>query len=208
MSQSKQDRAIQTRAAILHAAAAVFDEYGYSGASVNKILARAGVTQGAMYFHFASKEAVARAVMNAQGDDLELPVGSEGLQRLIDTTMYLSVQLQRNVLLRAGVRLAVEQGEFGVRDDTAYQLWARQFAEHLYSARIRGELLPDVDEAELAKFLVGAYSGTQLFSQIATGRVDLPQRIQMMWRFLLPGIATPQIRERLKVRPWRDPIAA
>jgi AcrR family transcriptional regulator len=206
MSRPKQERAIQTRAAILHAAAAVFDEYGYSGAAINKILARAGVTPGAMYFHFASKMDMARAVMNAQGDDLELPVGNEGIQRLIDTTMYLAVQLQRNSLLRAGVRLAVEQGEFGVRDDTAYQRWAELFAEHLHSARARGELLPEVDIPELANFLVGAYSGTQLLSQISTGRVDLPQRIKVLWRYLLPGIATPEVRARLRVRPWRDPV--
>jgi AcrR family transcriptional regulator len=202
MRQPKQERAALTRATILHAAAEVFDEFGYSGASINKILSRAGVTPGAMYFHFASKEEMARAVMNAQGDDLHLPTGS-GLQQLIDTTMYLSAQLQHNVLLRAGVRLAVEQGEFGVQDDTAYQQWADQFAEQLYTAREQGELLPEVHVPELARFLVGVYSGTQLFSQISTGRKDLPERIEVMWRYLLPGIATAEARQRLRVRPWR-----
>jgi AcrR family transcriptional regulator len=49
---AKQERAVQTRESLLRAAAEVFDEYGYSGASINRILKRAGLTAGALYFHF------------------------------------------------------------------------------------------------------------------------------------------------------------
>ncbi|MEV7026600.1 ScbR family autoregulator-binding transcription factor, partial [Kitasatospora sp. NPDC093558] len=193
----KQERAIRTKAVILRAAAEVFDEFGFSGASISKIMKRAGVTPGGMYFHFKSKEALAVEVMMAQADDLDLPRGEDGLQQLIDTTFDIAFELQTNTLLRAGVRLAVEQGEFGVQDDRAYQAWADHFAQQLRAARASGDLLPDVDEEEFARILVGAYSGTQLFSQIASGRADLPDRIESLWRFLLPGIATPEARARL-----------
>lgn len=103
-------RAVQTRAAILRAAAEVFDEFGFSGASISKIMKRADVTQGGMYFHFGSKEELAYAVMVGQGDGLEFPEGEDGLQHLVDITLYLAEQLQHNPVLRAGVRLAVEQG--------------------------------------------------------------------------------------------------
>ncbi|QKW21208.1 TetR/AcrR family transcriptional regulator [Kitasatospora sp. NA04385] len=203
MHKPKQERAIQTRAAILRAAAEVFDECGYTGASISKIIARAGLTQGAVYFHFASKEEMARAVMLEQANNLRFPDGVPGLQHLVDLTMFLAVQLQEDSLLRAGVRLAVEQGEiFGNRDDTAYRDWVERFAADLYAATGRSELLPDVVVPDLAQFLVGAYSGTQLFSNISTGRADLPQRLVVMWRYLLPGIATPEARARMVVRPW------
>ncbi len=42
-----QERAVKTREAILQAAAELIDEYGFSEASVNKIIKRAGVTPGA-----------------------------------------------------------------------------------------------------------------------------------------------------------------
>ncbi|WP_327069964.1 TetR/AcrR family transcriptional regulator [Kitasatospora sp. NBC_01250] len=197
MAEPKQERAVRTRAQIIEAAAEVFDESGFHGASISRIMKRAQVTAGSMYFHFASKEALAQAVMLGQGSGLELPEAEPGLQQLIDITLYLANQLQHNVLLRAGVRLAVEQGEFGMRDDAPYQLWVERFRQELSAARESGDLLPEVEELTLAQVLVGAYSGTQLFSQIATGRADLPERVEAMWRYLLPGVALPAARERL-----------
>ncbi|MFD0570556.1 TetR/AcrR family transcriptional regulator [Kitasatospora gansuensis] len=151
-----------------------------------------------MYFHFKSKEALALAVMTSQADDLALPPGPDGLQRVIDITFDLAYQLQHNTLFRAGVRLAVEQGEFGLQDDSAYQQWADVFAAQFRAARATGDLLPEVDEDELGRVLVGAYSGTQLFSQISSGRADLPERITSLWRYLLPGVATAEARAGLR----------
>ncbi|MGW1075422.1 ScbR family autoregulator-binding transcription factor [Streptomyces sp. NPDC002537] len=201
MTELKQERAVRTREAIIRAAAEMFDELGFHGASISMIMQRAGVTQGGMYFHFKSKQALAQAVMLAQQEYVELPPGEDGLQRLIDVTFYVAGELQRNPLFRAGVRLAVEQGEFGLQDDTAYQAWAEQFHGLLLAARARGELLPDVDEEEFAQVLVGAYSGTQLYSNIATGRADLPQRVAALWSYLLPSIAAPRTLAQLRARP-------
>ncbi|MET9956974.1 ScbR family autoregulator-binding transcription factor [Streptomyces sp. NPDC006339] len=208
MDEPKQERAVKTRDGILHAAAEVFDECGFSGASISKIMSRAGVTQGGMYFHFKSKRGLAMAVMASQQDFVDPPKRSEGLQALIDLTFHLARELQRNVLFRASVRLAVEQGEFGVRSDTAYQEWVDHFLKHLRVARERGELLPDVDETEFAMTLVGAYTGTQLYSNIASERKDLPQRVSLLWRFTLPAVATPETRERLRIRPGKGGLPA
>ncbi|WP_404961332.1 ScbR family autoregulator-binding transcription factor [Streptomyces sp. 147326] len=211
MSERKQQRApqlraVQTKAAILRAAAEVFDEFGFSGASISKIMKRADVTQGGMYFHFSSKEELAYAVMVGQGDGLVFPEGEDGLQHLVDITLYLAEELRHNPVLRAGVRLAVEQGEFGLRDDVAYQAWVLEFRQQLRFARAKGELQPDVDDHELAWVLVSSFTGAQLFSQASTGRADLPQRIASLWRYLLPAVATEATREnlRLTLRPTRQ----
>ncbi len=208
MHEPKQERAVKTRKAILHAAAEIFDECGYSGASISKIMTRANVTQGGMYFHFKSKKGLAQAVLAHQQDFVRLPDGTAGLQWLIDLNFFLAQELQNNVLFRASVRLAVEQGEFAGRDDTAYQEWVDQFYAHLCVARERGELLPDADEREFANVLVAAYSGTQLFSNVASGREDLQDRLLSMWRYLLPGIATPQARAHLRMPEHARGLAA
>ncbi|WP_331739412.1 TetR/AcrR family transcriptional regulator (plasmid) [Streptomyces sp. NBC_00637] len=199
MGEPKQERAVKTREAILHAAAQIFDECGYSGASISKIMARANVTQGGMYFHFKSKKGLAQAVLAHQQDFVHFSTESAGLQKLIDLSFGLAYELQSNVLFRASVRLAVEQGEFGLRDDTAYQEWVNEFYGLLCEARGRGELLPEVDEREFANVLVGAYSGTQIFSNVSSGRADLPERLVSMWRYFLPGVATPQARARFRL---------
>ncbi|ANS67317.1 butyrolactone receptor [Streptomyces lincolnensis] len=199
MTRPKQERAVRTREAILTAAAEVFDEFGYSAAGVSRILQRAGVTQGAMYFHFKSKEDLGRSVLVEQASTLNLPDEPAGLQQLIDVTLYLGFELKRNVLLRAGVRLAVEQGEAGLRDFTVYRWWIARFRAELDVAERRGELLPQVDGAEFARVLVGAFTGTQLMSHLENDREDLPAQIAVLWNYLLPGVATPAVLARLTV---------
>jgi AcrR family transcriptional regulator len=152
-----------------------------------------------MYFHFKSKEDLARAVIVEQAQGLKLPEKPAGLQQLVDLTLHLAFELQSNVLLRAGVRLAVEQEESGLREYSVYEWWIDQFRRELDEARQRGELLPEVDEAEFARILVASFTGTQVMSQIATRRVDLPERIALLWRYLLPGVAPAEVRERLVV---------
>lgn len=198
-----QPRAARTREILLRAAADVFAEVGYTRASLVKIIDRAGLTTGAVYFHFKSKEGLARAVIHEQAADLEFPQGEAGLQRLINTTTYLAVELQHNTLLRAGVRLAVEQNEVDLQEYEIYAWWAERFQEELFAARSKGQLLPSVDEAAFASVLVAAYTGTQIMSQLATKRLDLPRRICDLWCCLLPALAPAEVMARLMV-----PVAA
>lgn len=192
-------RAAQTRASIIRAAAEVFDECGYHGAGINRILTRAKVTSGAMYFHFASKEELARAVMLEQAKDLELPEEPAGLQQLVDVTFALARELQHNTLLRAGVRLAVEPRGPALQDDSAYSWWVDRFSGELAVARQQGELREDADESEFAEVLVSAFTGTQLRSQISAGWADLPDRVASLWRYLLPGLARAEALPRIVV---------
>ncbi|MFF7452964.1 ScbR family autoregulator-binding transcription factor [Kitasatospora sp. NPDC008115] len=190
---------MRTRESILRAAAQVFDEYGFTGSSVSKIINRAGTTQGAMYFHFKSKEDLARAVIDEQTSDLDLPQRPEGLRQLIRTNLYLADELRGNVLLRAGVTLAVEQGQLGLRDFSPYEMWADRFRAELEAARRAGELLDDVVVEELAQVLVASCTGSQIMSHLRTGRADLPERIVRLWWFLLPGIAPAPLAGELRV---------
>jgi hypothetical protein len=108
-------------------------------------------------------------------------------------TAYLAVEMQSNILFRAGVRLAVEQGATELQDYAIYEWWADQFRQELERARAMGQILPHVQEAEFARLLVGAYTGTQIMSQISTNRADLPERIASMWRCLLPALAPAEV---------------
>tara|TARA_R110000824_G_scaffold218483_1_gene405172 strand:+ start:1037 stop:1627 length:591 start_codon:yes stop_codon:yes gene_type:complete len=52
------EQAEETRRAIFDAARQLFETEGYSGASIASIVAAAGTTKGALFHHFASKEAL------------------------------------------------------------------------------------------------------------------------------------------------------
>ncbi len=58
-----QERARATRRSLLEAAACLFAQQGYASTSVNDISARSGRTSGSVYFHYASKEGIAQAVV-------------------------------------------------------------------------------------------------------------------------------------------------
>lgn len=192
MAGQRQERAVRTRELLLRGAAEVFDEVGYSGASINKILERAGTTAGAVYFHFKSKEGLARAVIREQAADLHFPESERGLQQLLDMTDYLAGQMKDNTLFRAGVRLTVEQGEAGLQDYSVYEWWIERFRLELEEAQARGQLYPDVDTAAFAFHLVSSFTGTQLMSQASTNRDNLRQLLAEMWRCLLPALAAPE----------------
>lgn len=62
--QSQQVDALpDTRTRILAAAADMFAEQGYSNASLDKVAARAGMSKGAVYWHFSSKQDLFLAIL-------------------------------------------------------------------------------------------------------------------------------------------------
>jgi AcrR family transcriptional regulator len=54
-----------TRELVLGVARELFTELGYAGTSIERIIQQAGVARGALYHHFAGKEALFRAVYDA-----------------------------------------------------------------------------------------------------------------------------------------------
>jgi AcrR family transcriptional regulator len=194
-----QARALHTRRTILEAAAAVFDERGYEPATIAEILTRGAFTKGAMYFHFPSKEALARGVIEAQFTDLVVQERSTRLQEVISLTLDVAERLRHDVLLRAGIRLTIEQGPFLGVESGPYMKWITMLRELLGESERRGELLPHVQPAEIAQLVVGSFTGIQLLSQVLSERQDLTSRMESFWRFLLPGIAAPSVMPHLSI---------
>ncbi|MFD5057096.1 ScbR family autoregulator-binding transcription factor [Streptomyces sp. NPDC058394] len=190
---AQQARAIQTRRSILVAAAAVFDERGYSSATISEILARAGVTKGALYFHFNSKEELALGVMDLQLDVVPLPPQLTKLQDLVDQGMLLAHRLRHEPLVRASVGLAMDQAVEGLDRGTPFRAWIDRLEQLLSAAKNQGELLPHVQPGETAELLAGAFSGVQVMSQVLCNREDLGRRISVLLHYILPSISTPAV---------------
>ncbi|MEU9302663.1 ScbR family autoregulator-binding transcription factor [Streptomyces sp. NPDC048269] len=200
----QQERGTRSRRSILEAAARVFDERGYDGASTTDILVHTGLTRGALYHHFASKEAIAIALVEAQTEALVAPPNEVKLQAAIDLTLEFARRLQCDPVLRASVRLTVEQTSFTYPERTPYQWSTEVIAGLLAEAAEQGEILPGADLDELTTFIVGAFTGVQLMSQVYSGRRDLLERVASMWRLLLPGFATPAMISRLRTTPAQE----
>ncbi|MGW0345992.1 ScbR family autoregulator-binding transcription factor [Streptomyces anthocyanicus] len=205
---AKQERAIRTREQLLRAAAEVFDASGYAGASINRILDRAELTAGAMYFHFKSKEDLARAVILEQATDVHFPRTEPGLQQVLDMTGHLATEIRTNTLLRAGIRLAVDTTEESLREFAIYDYWVDQFRSELVEAHARGELHPFVDATAAARLVVASFTGTQIMSRAASNWADLPALIADLWHCLLPAFAPADVIGRLTIPNDRNGATA
>jgi AcrR family transcriptional regulator len=73
-----QTRSKETVAALVTAAARIFERDGYARASVNRIAALAGVSVGSLYQYFPTKEALAAAVARKLSDEM-IAVFQDGL---------------------------------------------------------------------------------------------------------------------------------
>jgi AcrR family transcriptional regulator len=194
-----QARAAVTRHNVLLAGAKIFEEQGFAAATIAQILQEAGVTKGAMYFHFDSKESLAQAIIEEQhnwqgdtGDQRELAV-----QRLIRQTFSFVHALQVDPLMRASIRLTLERSTFGTTDPSAYEGWLTVVRSLLEEADQHGELLRGVDVDAAAYVIAAAITGTQLFSEAFTGRRDLVDRVLALWEALLPGLVTMSTHKQL-----------
>ena len=66
-----------TRDALVQAALELFTERGYTGVGTEEIVARATVTRGALYHHFADKRDLFRAVFERVEEDLMERIGAQ-----------------------------------------------------------------------------------------------------------------------------------
>jgi AcrR family transcriptional regulator len=199
----KQDRAIRTRQAILSAAAKVFEERGYQAATISEILAEAGVTKGALYFHFPSKEHLSQGVLQEQDQWLPVPERSCKVQQLADTVMLHAYRLQTEPMVRAGVRLSLDQQAHELDRSGPFERWSTVVRELLEKARAQGELLPHVVASETADVMVGAFAGVQAMSQAVCEYQDLLSRSSALLRHLLPSVALSSVLASVDLTPGR-----
>lgn len=190
---AEQVRAIRTRRAILSAAAKIFEERGYQAATISEILTAAGVTKGALYFHFQSKEDLAQGVLAEQDQRIVVPDRLSKVQEIVDVTLLHAYRLQTDPMVRAGVRLSMDQMAHDLDRSGPFVRWAEVLVGLLETARSQGELLPHVDPIETADVIVGAFAGVQSMSQAICDYRDLPGRVSALMRHLLPSFVLPSV---------------
>ncbi|MEU6422823.1 ScbR family autoregulator-binding transcription factor [Streptomyces spiralis] len=189
----KQERALRTREALINSAATVFHRDGFSVASLTAISSLAGVSNGALHFHFASKARLAEAVEDAAAHRLECIVtahdGAAGnaLQLLVDVSHDLARRLTEDVVLRAGFELSRDQVREGGRD--LHGQWRRWVGAALERAAGQG-VLGEVTPGEVAASVVAATTGFEVLG--AQDPAWLSHRtITRFWQLLLPRLAAP-----------------
>ncbi|MEV3859258.1 ScbR family autoregulator-binding transcription factor [Streptomyces sp. NPDC050095] len=196
----KQERAARTREALIKAAAEVFDRDGFAEASLATISSLAGVSSGALHFHFATKAMLADAVQEAA--QLRLDSITEqssaaqlrSLQSLVDASHGLMRELSTDVVLRAGFSMSgtnVRPPEQDLRG--RWQWWVTQAIER---ADMKGELSEKVAPEHAMTAVVAATVGFETLGGTAPHWLSRSV-ITRFWDLLLPRIADPAVLEGL-----------
>ncbi|UZX01749.1 TetR/AcrR family transcriptional regulator [Arthrobacter sp. CDRTa11] len=189
-----QERAKATKVSIVEGAAAVFEEIGYGNTSLSSVAERAGVTKGALYFHFKSKEDLALAVIESQHEVVSregqrvADLGRGALSTMIMTCGGFGRLLVEEPIVRAGIRLTLEASAFGQSVTRPYHDWIHTMELLTRQGQTEGDIHESVDAAAFARYLVASFTGVQMVSGILTHRADVLRRIEDMWSILLPGM--------------------
>lgn len=189
----KQDRAIRTRQSIIAAAAKVFEERGFQAATIAEILKTAGVTKGALYFHFESKEQLAQGVLSEQDQKFVIPERACKLQEIADMVLLHTYRLQTDPMVRAGVRLTMDQRAEGLDRSGPFLRWSELVQQQLEKGQAQGELLPHVVPTVTADIVVSTFAGVQSMSQAVSDYQDLGGRASALLHHLFPSVAMPSV---------------
>jgi TetR/AcrR family transcriptional regulator, transcriptional repressor for nem operon len=173
--------ALQTREALLDAGAALAEEHGLAGVSVNMVVARAGVAKGTFHVHFKDRAAFVDAMHARFHDRVQaavdqavagLPPGARRLSRASET--YLDVSLANR-----GVKaLSLE-----ARSDPAVQDSMAVRRERLTAAGVADLKAMGWDDAEAAAQLLAAMTREISALEFDAGR-RLPASRRALTRFL------------------------
>jgi TetR/AcrR family transcriptional regulator, acrAB operon repressor len=168
------EEAERTRRQIMSAALNVFDQRGIARTTMEHIAAAAGVTRGAIYWHFSDKQALVKAVR----DDVSLPLvdradftllsgrETEPLERIERFLLDIinAVDKDRRTRLVCSVMsfkceyvgdLEGELDEYARKLEHARKNLAQVYREAQARRQLRAGLKPEIAALETAMFLTG-----------------------------------------------------
>jgi AcrR family transcriptional regulator len=201
---SKRQRSTNTRSRLLRAAAEVFDRDGFAGSSLVEVCARAGVSKGALYCHFRSKEALGVAIIEEQSllwhrlRDEQLAVEPSPTQALIAVSFEFVRRLDTDLTVRVSAKLLREAVFFDVVAAAQVVGWIAVVRELLALAGERGELRAGVNVRHAAEQIVAELLGLQFVAQALSGGTDLSTRLARVWRASAGCLVTASVYETLR----------
>lgn len=195
---AQQERASRTRAALIEAAATEFDTNGYEGTPLAKICKTAGISMGALTFHFSSKTALADTVQD-EGRKLTQAAlkratapSAAALETAVRVTVELTRLLEQESLVRAAVRLVRERPGSDVWSD----IWLPVVRELLEEAHTQGHLRPCARPADVVMLAEILMAGAEAYlrTRLGTGArfESASANLERAWRLALDGIAPPE----------------
>ena len=181
-----------TRQQILRAAARAFCQRPFSVVSLDDIVARAGLSKGAMYFHFQSKHALAMAILHEHSATIRALLTERinhqlsGLESLIEACYFLAAQDVHSRGIRAGLHLLEQIGRADGVQAKIFTEWFPAFTAMIERGIADGDIIDRTDPEGLSRLITSIYMGLR-----QTADLDAPQefftQFESAWMLILPG---------------------
>ncbi|PIQ23183.1 hypothetical protein COW36_19215 [bacterium (Candidatus Blackallbacteria) CG17_big_fil_post_rev_8_21_14_2_50_48_46] len=173
-----------TRQRILAAARELFTHHGYHGTSTRKLAAQVGITEGAIFRHFASKRDILISLLDPNiAQDLNASDFQQGSPRQV---LQKFVQIRANQFSQIFPLLKIVLLESEVEPDLK-QAWLKQvllqareelgtcFTQWQDSGEIRADLPPDA----LSRLLMTQLFGSLFLNQVSEGLFFAPHTLEI-----------------------------
>jgi AcrR family transcriptional regulator len=165
------------RARVLDAAAALFQSRGYAATSTQQIAAEAGVTHGAMHHHFATKKALALAVIRervavAVRETWIAPLAPAKTAKAAVAGIFDAIcagldargAVQGCPLNNLALELSFVDADFREELRQVFDEWRQALADRLRADQA-GRRARGADPDAVAMFVVAAYSGAMAMAK-------------------------------------------
>jgi AcrR family transcriptional regulator len=204
----RQERAERTRAQIIDTAAAAFAGRGFDGVSLNELVAASGLSKGAFYFHFSSKEELALACFRAKQQEMfsrmrALPSTGSRADMIVRSMRRRAQLIEEDPSLRCISRLGA-QFNLQPAPGSVYASYLDQaignIARLVRDGQRSGEFRADLDPDAAARAIFAGAVGMDSLSQLSSGGQDLERRTDELTELVLHGL----LDTGRRTRPRRD----
>jgi TetR/AcrR family transcriptional regulator, transcriptional repressor for nem operon len=160
----------RTRETLLRSAFEEIHCQGFRGSDIGSILRSAGMTKGALYHHFESKETLGYAVVDEVVADIMRKKWQAPLRNIHDPIDTLIEIVQETSLdphhVRCGCPLnnisqemsPLDEG-FRRRTESIFREWRQAIAKAFWEGKVAGFVASDVDPDEVSLFVIATYEG-------------------------------------------------
>jgi AcrR family transcriptional regulator len=191
-----QQRSEETRARIMDAAVRRFAVSGYDAASVDDICAEAGVSKGAFYHHYPTKQAVFIALMQGWLGMIDLGIGATR-KGTVPETLVTMTNLLPGVFAAAEDRLPMFL-EFWLQASRDANIWKAVIAPYHHYQQVFAQLVEDgiaegslkpADSQVAAQVIVSLAVGLVLQGVLEPHGADWEKTARESMQILMNGLA-------------------
>lgn len=196
---SRADRRDQTMQHIMNAATRCFVRSGFQGASMQQVCAEAGMSPGALYRYFPSKEAIIEAISEAhRKDDADIFARMFENPDIVDGFVRAAMEHIRHIHEAGTAPLFAEIRAESMRNPAVSTICQATMADvdsafrnYLDSAIARGDVAPVIETDVLIPMMVAVCEGLVITDIVGMG---IPfDRVETMLRLSVESLLRPRV---------------